>query len=147
MEDFQGINTSALRVGVDDKQVYWSDGFFPGRDAQHAHAAGRWPGDLHGHWRLTIVCFFFYNIGCVAYMVVFLSDGSAVQVDTAAFIITTILPAGIYHVAFVTSIGVSQWGSQYLIIVASQTNGYWLWNGSALFGVVALCLQSSLSPM
>src|SRR5262249_26273984 len=50
----------------------------------------------------------------------------------------TILPAGTILSPTVNQVGVTQYGSQYLIIVANQTNGYWVWDGQQLFGAGTL---------
>lgn len=81
----------------------------------------------------TIECFYFYNIGSTAYSVVFLSDGSAYQINTSTSVSTVILPPLTIANPTITNIGVSQWGSQYLLISANQSNGYWIWDGSLLY--------------
>ena len=137
-EQFLGVNTATTRAGVDERQAYWLDGFMPMA-----------PRNLRALWGIgsaaytatggkTIVCAFFYNIGATPYAVVFLSDGSAVQVNTITNVATTILTAGTIAAPSITSLGVSQWNSQYLLIVANQTNGYWVWDGSVLFGAGGL---------
>lgn len=132
-ENFLGVNTSTTRAGVDDRQAYWLDGFMPLS-----------PRNLRTLWGIgsalytatggkTIVCFYFYNIGSNPYVLIFLSDGSAIQVNTATGAATTILSAGTVLSPSIMSIGVSQWGSQYLLIVVNQNNGYWVWDGSLLY--------------
>jgi hypothetical protein len=137
-EDFGGINTSALRIGVKDNQCAWLDGFFPiaARNLRTLPGVGAALYTASGG--LTVVCFAFYNIGATPYMVVFLSDGSAVQVATSTGATTTIMPAGTLVNPSIVTVGTSQWGSQYLIIVSSQPNGYWLWNGTLLFAAGTL---------
>lgn len=81
----------------------------------------------------AIVCFYFYNLGAAPYVVIFLADGSAVQVNTATSAVTTILPSGTIVNPSITTLGISQWGSQYLLIVSVQPNGYWIWDGSLLY--------------
>lgn len=82
----------------------------------------------------TIVCFYFYNIGANPYAILFLSNGSAIQVNTSTGVATTILPVGTISNVSITALGVSQWGQQYLLIVAAQNNGYWVWDGNILYG-------------
>lgn len=82
---------------------------------------------------VTIVAFYFYNIGSTSYAVIFLNDGSAWQVNMSTDISTNILPAGTITAPSIQNIGISQYGSQYLIIVANQTNGYWIWDGAILY--------------
>lgn len=133
VEQFGGVNTATTRPGVPDQQCYWIDGFFPlsERDLRTMYGIGSalytTPGGL------TIVCYYFYNIGSTPYVVIFLSDGSAVQVNTTNGSTTTILTSGTIITPSITNIGVSQYGQQYALIVANQPNGYWVWNGSILY--------------
>src|ERR1700693_3721111 len=132
-EQFAGINTQATRVGVDDKQLYWLDGFFP----IAPYNARTMPGvgtPLYTSPGGTTVAFFdFYNLGITPYMVVILSNGAIDQVNTSTLAVTHIATAGTIQSPLRTSVGISQWGSQYLLIVSTQVNGYFLWDGANLF--------------
>jgi len=143
MEKFSGINTSTTRAGVPDEMCYWIDGFMPvaprnlrtlpggGTQLRAAFSGGR-----------TIVLFGFYNIGATEYAVYFLSDGSVQTVNTVGTAITTqILGPGTITTPAITNIGFSQWGQTYLLIVANQTNGYWIWDGALVYEA------GSLSPI
>ena len=144
-ESFLGVNTATTRTGVDDRQCYWIDGFIPlsPRNLRTLYGIGS-PLYTAGNG-LTIVCYYFYNIGAIPYAIVFLSDGSAVQVNTSTGAVTTIFPAGTIVAPSITSLGISQWGQQYLIIVANQPNGYWIWSGSVLYGAGGLAPQVTLT--
>ncbi len=132
-EEFAGINTSTSRYGVDDKQMSWCDGWFVVGPRQIRTMYGIGAALYTATGILTIVFFDFYNIAAVPYMVVFLSDGSIDQVRTTDGAITHIAPAATIVAPTRNTIDVTQWGSQYLIIVAQQLNGYWVWDGSVLF--------------
>ena len=80
----------------------------------------------------TIICFYFGNIEATPWMVVFMSDGSITGVNTNTSAAIVIAPAGTILNPSIDSIGVSQWGSAYILIVANQPNGYWQWNGTVL---------------
>ena len=82
---------------------------------------------------LTVVCFYTYNIGVNPFAIVFLSDGSAVQVNTQTGSTLQVLTAGTIASPSITNLGVSQYGSQYLLIVANQPNGYWVWDGATIY--------------
>lgn len=133
-EDFAGINTSTSRYGVDDRQMAWCDGWFVVGPKQIRTMYGIGAALYTATGILTIVFFDFYNIGATPYMVVFLSDGSVDQVRTTDGAVTHIMPAATIMSPTRNTIDVTQWGSTYLIIVAQQTNGYWLWDGATLFG-------------
>lgn len=132
-ESWQGLNTDPGRAGVGQEQAYWIDGFFPVAPrklrtlpdvgtALYTAATGR-----------TVEFFAFYNIGTTPYIAVFLDNGSVVQVNVNTQVQTTILPAGTIINPVVTNVGWTQWGNQYFIIVANQTNGYWIWDGNILY--------------
>ena len=75
--------------------------------------------------------FAFFNIGATAYAVVFPTDGSIVVVNVATQAVTLIAPSGTIQSG--QSPYAFQWGRQYLIIVAPQTNGYWIWDGTVFY--------------
>ena len=133
MEKFAGINTSTTRAGVPDEQCYWIDGFMPVAPRNLRTLPGVGP-QLRGAFGATIVFFGFYNLGAVPYAVYFLSDGSVETVNTSGTAITTqILAPGSILAPAITGIGFSQWGQDYLLITANQTNGYWVWDGTLLY--------------
>ena len=142
MEQFGGINTSTTRAGVPDSQCSWIDGFMPiaPRNLRTLPGAGT---QLRGAFGvLTIVMFGFYNIGANPYAVYFLSDGSVQTVNTVGTPVTTqILPPASILNPSITGMGFSQWGQTYLLIVANQTNGYWIWDGTNVYE------GGSLSPI
>jgi hypothetical protein len=143
MEDFGGINTSTTRAGVPDKMCYWIDGYMSvaprnlrtlpggGTALRGAFSGGR-----------TVVMFGFFNIGVTPYALYFLSDGSVQAVNTIGTAVTTqILAPGSILSPAITGMGFAQWGQNYLLIVAKQTNGYWIWDGTNLYEA------GSLSPI
>lgn len=130
-EEFDGVYTTTSRPGVDDKQMWWCDGFMPiGR---------RFLRTMYGvdtalyTTTKTIAFFDFANIGSTPYMVVVLNDGSVDMVNTSTGVATTVATAGTITNPSRATVGVSQFGSTYIIIVAQQTNGYFLWNGSTFY--------------
>ena len=139
-EHFQGVNTATTRPGVPDQQCYWIDGFIPlaPRNLRTLYGIGVYAYSATSP--VTVVCFYFYNLGAAPYLVAFLSDGSAVQVNTVTNAVTRVLPIGTITNSSITNLGISQYGSQYLLIVANQSNGYWIWDGTDLYS------SGSLAP-
>jgi hypothetical protein len=132
-EQFDGINTTTTRPGVPDEQAYWLDGFMPiaPRNLRVLPDLGT---TLFTRTSSNTVIFFeFYNLSGTPYMVVFQSDGSVIQVNVNTQATTTIMAAGGISNPLITNVGVSQWGQQYLLIVAGQANGYWVWDGAVLY--------------
>lgn len=160
-EGFSTLNTKPLRNDIDDKEMFICDGWMPigksnlrvlpdigpalystnddiiwinntGGVVQFVNNSG---GEVffsaEGSTR-SIISFYFANIAETPIAVVLLSDGSLVQVNTTTGATIEIAPAGTI-VTPSNDIGVSQSsGNKFVIIVAPQTNGYWIWNGTVL---------------
>jgi hypothetical protein len=133
MEQFAGMNTSTSRVGIPDEQVKWLDGFFP-LDAYNLRTLYDVGTTLYTAAGTTIVFFGFVNISSTPYAIIFQADGSVVAVNVNTAVVTTVLAPGTISVPSQLTIGLSQWGQQYAIIVANQANGYWLWDGLVTYG-------------
>src|SRR5665213_718295 len=93
MEEFAGINTATTRTGVADKEMYWCDGFFPLAPGNLRTLYGIGPALYTATGGKFIICFYFDNLGPVPYAILFLSDGSAIQVNTATGSALTVLAA------------------------------------------------------
>lgn len=138
MEEFAGMNTSPTRAGVDDKQCYWIDGFYP-IDRRNLRTLPGVGPVLYTAVGKTITMYGFANIGAIPYAIVFQSDGSVVAVRTDTAAVTTVMTAGTIFNPQIQQIGMSQWGRQFVIIVTnSSPNGYWLWDGNLLYGAGTL---------
>lgn len=145
MEEFSSINTATTRPGVPDSMCYWIDGFIPLAPRHLRTLYGIGSAIYTASGGKTVVLFGFYNIGATPYMIVFLSDGSVVQVNTSTLATTIVLPAATISSPAINNVGFTQWGSQYLIIVANQTNGYWIWDGILLYDAGTLAPGVSLT--
>jgi hypothetical protein len=133
LEEFGGVDTNVLRSGVDSKMAYWIDGFMPfgHRNLRTLYDLGSTVYTRTGS--ASIIFFDFYVINGVPYMIVFQSDGSATQVNLSTLAVTVVLPAGTITFPSILNVGTSQWAQQYLLIVANQANGYWVWDGRVLY--------------
>lgn len=130
-EDFSGgINTLAPRPAIADNQMVICDGFMPLGDTIVTLPGTNTPIYTAPNG-LTIIFFAWLNLGTVPYCFVLLSNGRIDGCETNG---TTklIAPAGTIASPS-TFIGLAQWGSEYLIFSADQTNGYWLWDGTNLY--------------
>lgn len=133
-EDFEGIDTATLRAGVDDKKAAWLDGFMPlgpRRNLRTMWDVG--PALFKPSDADTIVFFDFFNIGITPYMLVVTSGGEIYAVNTNTGVSSVIAASGTIKNPTRTAVGLSQYGSQYVLIVASQTNGYWIWDGTTFY--------------
>lgn len=132
-EEFEGINTATTRPGVDDKQAYWLDSFMPlsRRNLRTMWGVGTplfTPADSD-----TIQFFDFFNIGATPYALVIVGSGQIYAVNTSTGAVTSIAADGTITNPVRAAVGLTQWGSQYVIIVANQTNGYWMWDGTTFY--------------
>jgi len=132
-EQFNGINTNTTRPGVKDEQMWWCDGFMPLGPMFLRTLPGIGPALFTAPAGTTLVFFDFANISTTPYMIAFISDGSIYAINTVTAVATKIANAGTITNPTRTSVGISQYGSQYVIIVSSQANGYFLWDGTTLY--------------
>jgi hypothetical protein len=139
-EQFAGINQSTTRAGIPDAQAYWLDGFMP-LDARNARTLYGVGSTLYTASGTTVVFYDFINIGSTPYMIVFLANGAVDAVNVSTTAVTHLLNAGSITSPSILNCGLTQWGQQYLIIVANQTNGYWTWDG------VNVSTAGSISPV
>ena len=131
-EQFNGINTSTTRPGVADDKMAWCDGFMP--------LGPRYLRTLYGVGTpitfsdaATISFFAFANIGSTPYCITVHADGSIHAVNTETLSDNEIAPAGTITNASRLSVGISQYGSLYVLIVAAQTDGYFIWDGTTVY--------------
>ena len=132
-EEFGGINTATTRPGVDDKQAYWIDGFIPLARMNLRTLPGVGPALFTPEDGDTIQFFDFFNIGSTPYMLAIVSTGEIYAVNTNTGVYTSIAPDGTIATPTRASVGLTQWGAQYVLIVANQTNGYWIWDGTNFY--------------
>jgi hypothetical protein len=132
-EEFAGINTQMSRAGVPDAQLAWCDGFMPIAKRNLRTLYGIGPSIYDVSAGLQIRFFGFYTLNNVEYAAVFLSDGSVVQVNVITGAKTTIAAAGTILNPIITNVGFTDYNETYLVIVANQNNGYWLWDGALLY--------------
>ncbi len=132
---FAGINLQSSGPAVADQEFLYLENFLRLGDGYLRTAWDVGTPLYVASGSLTIVCFFFYTIGTTYYVAVFLSDGSAVQVNVATAAVTTIGPAATFYTSSSGFLpGCSQWGVQYLLIVnRNSINDYWIWDGTTLY--------------
>lgn len=131
---FAGMNLQASPVGMADQEFLWVENLIRLGDGNFRAAWDVGAAAYTAPTGKTIVNFTFYTIGSTFYVAVFLSDGSAVQIDTTTLAQTTIGTSGFYTGSGQLPFG-RQWGTQYLLISNRNTpNDYWAWDGALLYG-------------
>ena len=132
-EEFDGIDTASLRPGVDDKKAAWLDGFMPLARRNLRTMYGTSAAIYTAAGALSVAFFDFGNIGTTPYMIAVLSDGSIVAVNTNTNTASTIASAGTIQSPSRLNVGFAQYGSKYILMVAKQPNGYFIWDGTTFF--------------
>ena len=135
IQQFAGINTQASRPAINDQEFSWLQNYMP---------VGA--GNMRTLWSnggviytapggKTIVYYYFFNIATVQQCAVFLSDGTAVQVNPVTLAQVTISSnAGDFYAGGYPP-AATQWTAAGIIIVTEATNpnGYFAWDGSQLY--------------
>lgn len=141
LEKFGGLNTRAKRPAIGDQEFSWLENLYPIGDGNMRTVYDKGSVLYTTTNPRTILHYVPFNIGSTSYIAVFLDNGTAVQVNVSNGAITTISASAntFYNASSIPA--AAQWKSEYLVIVGdAAANGYWLWNGSALFSA------GSLSP-
>lgn len=131
---FGGINAKDSRQGMPDNEFFLIENYLKIGEGNLRTLWDKGDPIYTAPMGLSIIYFDFFNIGQTDYSVVFLSDGTALQVNTATLVPNYIssVPGTFYNGTQLPAVG--QWGSQYLLISNNNTaNDYWIWDGSLLY--------------
>lgn len=132
--DFEGLNTLAARPSIEDGQCSWIDNFMPVGKSTARTMPGIGPV-LFTSPDYPIIFYSFNSVQDQPYCIAVTSIGDIWATNTNTKIPVKIASAVIAS-ASQLNIGVSQWGNQYIIIVASSQpsgNGMWFWDGTTFF--------------
>jgi hypothetical protein len=132
-EDFEGIDTATLRPGVDDKKAAWLDGFMPLAKRNLRTMYGLGASVYTAAPGLTIAFFDFINIRETPFAILVLSDGSVAAVNITTGSSGIIASPGTIANPAITSVGIANYGNLYVLIVAKQTDGFFVWDGGTFF--------------
>lgn len=135
IQDFSGINTNAQRPAIGDGEFAWLQNYFP---IGSGNMRTLWSNDdpiytVPG--TQTIIYYYCFNLFAEQMCAVFLSDGTAVQVNLGTGA-TTIISSNIGDFYAGGPLpAASQWTAQGIIIVceAQAPNGYFAWDGATLY--------------
>jgi hypothetical protein len=136
-EMWQGIRTDSNRVGVPENYDFWYDGFFP-YAPRRLRAMPDLGASVYHTINPTIVFYRFVNLANQSLCIIVRSDGSVIQLNMTTLAVTTILTAGTILLPAQIVVDINQWGATYVLIVANQTNGYWVWDGNILYSAGSL---------
>ena len=133
-EGFSGLNTQPSRYGIEDTECFIMDGFFPVGKSNARTIPDNGPAVFSAASGIGLTWFDFGNIGATPYGILFLSDGSVWSINTDTEVAGEIALPGTILSPFSPNVGLTQWGSQFILIVASQPNGYFIWDGTTFYG-------------
>lgn len=132
---FGGMDQQSSRVALKDNEFFYRENFIRIGDGNMRTLWDKGAPIYTVPSGKTIVEFFFFNIGSTSLVAVFLSDGTAVQVNPSTMAQTVISNvANTFYVMGASLPAVGQWGTLYLIIANNITpNSYWIWDGKILY--------------
>ena len=133
---FKGVNLQDAPHAIEDQEFVWIENFVRNGNGSLRTLWDKGSSVYTAPTGLTIVYFSFYTLGTSYYCAIFLSDGSAIQLDMASSAQTTIGPAGAFYDPTQPENlpYCKQWGSIYLLICnRTTTNDYWVWDGINLY--------------
>lgn len=133
-----GINTQAKRESIKDEQWSWIENLQPIGDGNYRSLYSNGSAIYTAPGGVTIIYFYFFNVGQTNYVAVFLSDGTAVSVNVQTQVATTISanPGNFFPGS--SALGnpapqCAQYGQSGIVIVGTPSaNGYWAWDGTTL---------------
>ena len=131
-DGFTGLNTKAARPAIGDQEYSYANNMMPLGPNNFRTMYDVGPALYTAASGAGVAFFNFGNIGDTAFAMVFTSDGGITQVNTLTDSSTFVAPAStILNTS--ANIGMAQWGSQYIIMCAPQTNGYFIWDGVVFY--------------
>lgn len=137
-DGWKGLNTRPARPALEAEECYILQNFMPvGKSNTRTLYGVGTPlftsFSVSGSDPTGIAYFGFGNIGATVYCVFFPNDGSIRVMNVLTLVTATIAPHYTITSPAAGNIGLTQYGNQYIIISANQTNGYWLWDGTLLY--------------
>jgi hypothetical protein len=137
-EGFSGLNSQPSRYGIDPTQCYIMDGFFPAGNDFARVIPDNSPIGIQ--FTASPVYFDFADLANLftpgvtsPLCMVFLSDGSIYSFNTGIGIPNLVAPPGTIQNPAPGNVAISQWGSQFVLIVSAQVNGYFVYDGSTFY--------------
>jgi hypothetical protein len=130
IQNFAGINNKAGRSAIKDEQFAWLENAMPIGDGNLRATPSNGAAVFTAAGALTIIYIFPFNIGTNTFVAIFLSDGSAIQMNTVTLATVTIGAAGTFWNGGSIP-ACAQWGNSGILIVSKiSANAYWAWDGT-----------------
>ena len=139
LEKFGTLNTKNARPSIGDQEFSWVENMMPIGDGNLRAMPSNGSSIYTAAGGQTVIYMYFYNIGSTNYAAIFLSDGTAYQVNTATLAVTTISsnPGQFFPGSSALNNpapAASQFGQSGIVIVTTASpNGYFAWDGTTLY--------------
>ena len=139
LQQFATLNTKAGRPSIGDQEFSWIENMMPIGDGNLRTLYSNGQTIFTATAGLQIIYYYYYNINATTYVAVFLSDGTAIQVNTNTFGQTVISSSPGQFFPGSSILGnpapaCAQFGQSGIIIVTTAaTNGYYAWDGTTLY--------------
>ena len=145
---FKGVNQKASVIAIEDDEFVWLENIVWTGPGQLALGLSNNPTPIYtAPAGLSIVSYPFVQFGGIPYLVVFLSDGSALIINVLNQTRTPVAPLGTF--AVVPPPCATAWASSavgvtpYLLIGTST--GYYIWDGTSLYQPGTLAPQVQIT--
>lgn len=130
LDQWKGQNSQASRSAIDDQELYWSENLLPVGPGNLVMLPDNGPAIWDGVSGETITAPYAYVRSGQRYAIAFTSDGAAHEITLPGGTATVVAAAGTFSPATGYLPRVAAWGNSGILIVSSQTNGYWAWDGT-----------------
>jgi len=146
-----GINTKQVRASIKDEQFSWIENMQPVDDGTFRSLYSTGSAAYAAGGGKTIVYFYPFNVGSVGHIAIFLSDGSADNLNLNTTAVTNIAGAATFwgggSATLPACVQIGQGG---IVIVSTKSaNAYWAWDGTTLSspgGAVPAWLGTGIMP-
>lgn len=131
-DGFAGWNTKPTRPAIADQEMFICKNWMPLGKNNLRTLFDLGPSIYKAPANDGIPFFSFGNIEDTPICMAFLSSGSIAEINTITQVSTLAAPANtILNTS--NQIAMAQWGSQYILMAAPQTNGYFIWDGTLFY--------------
>ena len=133
---FGGMNVEASPLSIDDREFTYIENYFRLGDGKLRTAWDAGTAIYTASGSLVIIYYYFFTLKQNYYCAVFLSDGSAVQIDMASKATVQMGPSGTFYQSGGNLPVCSQYGNLGVLLIANNnaTDDYWAWDGTLLYG-------------
>lgn len=137
---FGGMDQTSGRQSIKDNEFFLLENFIKSGEGKLRTLWDKGAALYTASAGKQIENFFFYAIETTEYVVVFLNDGTAYQIETDNAAVTTISAVvGTFFNNSLPLTACAKWGSQYLILANNITiNSYYIWDGTILYSAGSL---------